>query len=68
MSGAIRSSACRAEGARDLHLYHPAGESFCCLEPVSHLPDAFNRPEGVFDVVPAGGSLALTIRIGVERD
>jgi aldose 1-epimerase len=56
-----------AEGARDLHLYHPAGESFCCLEPVSQLPDAFNRADGVFDVVPVGGSVALTMRIGVEQ-
>ncbi|GAA0323124.1 aldose 1-epimerase [Sphingomonas oligophenolica] len=55
-----------AEGARDLHLYHPEGESFCCLEPVSHLPDAFNRADGVFDVVPAGGSVALSMRIAVE--
>jgi aldose 1-epimerase len=57
-----------AKGARDLHLYHPRGESFCCLEPVSQLPDAFNRADGVFDVVPVGGSVALMMRIGVERD
>lgn len=57
-----------AEGARDLHLFHPEGESFCCLEPVSHLPDAFNRPDAVFDLLPPGGSLALTIRIAVEQN
>ena len=56
-----------AKGARDLHLFHPAGESFCCLEPVSHLPDAFNRPGAVFDLLSPGGSIALTMRIGVER-
>jgi aldose 1-epimerase len=56
-----------AEGARDLHLYHPAGESFCCLEPVSHLPDAFNRPGAVFDLLPPGGSVIVSMRIGVER-
>ena len=56
-----------AEGARDLHLYHPEGESFCCLEPVSQLPDAFNRADGVFDAVPAGRSLALTMRIAVAQ-
>ncbi|MDB5703317.1 MAG: Aldose epimerase family protein [Sphingomonas bacterium] len=57
-----------AEGARDLHLFHPLGESFCCLEPVSHLPDAFNRPGAVFDLLPPGGALTLTMRIAVERD
>jgi aldose 1-epimerase len=55
-----------AEGARHLHLFHPEGESFCCLEPVSHLPDTFNREHGVFDIVPPGGTLALVMRIGVE--
>ena len=54
-----------ADGARDLHLYHPEGESFCCLEPVSHLPDAFNRPGAAFDVLAPGGSLALTMLIAV---
>jgi len=56
-----------AEGARDLHLFHPEGESFCCLEPVSHLPDAFNTAGGTFDVVPPGGALTLVMRIGVEQ-
>ena len=55
-----------AEGARDLHLCIPAGGSFCCVEPVTHLPDAFNRPGGLFDVLPAGGSMTLTMRISVE--
>jgi len=56
-----------AQGARDLHLFHPQGESFCCLEPVTHLPNAFNRPDGIFDVLPAGGTLTLVMRIGVDR-
>jgi len=55
-----------ADGARDLHLFHPEGERFCCLEPVSHLPDAFNQPGGVFDLLPPGGSLVLTTRIAVD--
>lgn len=63
-----RSVRVSADGARDLHLYHPEGESFCCLEPVSHLPDAFNRPGALFDVLPPGGSLALTMRIAVGQD
>lgn len=56
-----------ANGARDLHLYHPEGESFCCLEPVSQLPDAFNRPGAVFDVLAPGETLTLAMRVGVER-
>lgn len=56
------------EGARDLHLYHPLGESFCCLEPVRHLPDAFNRAGGVFDVLAAGKALSLSMQICVEQD
>ncbi len=57
-----------ADGARDLHLFHPEGERFCCLEPVSHLPDAFNQPGAMFDLLPPGGSLVLTMRIAVDRD
>lgn len=30
---------------RWLHIYTPPGESFFCAEPVSHMPDAVNRPE-----------------------
>jgi len=56
-----------ADGARDLHLYHPEGENFCCLEPVSQLPDSFNQPGAVFDVLAPGESLTLVMRIGAER-
>lgn len=27
------------------HVYIPAGEDYCCIEPVSHIPDAVNRSE-----------------------
>lgn len=30
---------------RWLHLYAPPAEDFFCIEPVSHMPDALNRPE-----------------------
>ncbi|MEO9130904.1 MAG: aldose 1-epimerase [Sphingomonas sp.] len=56
-----------AEGARDLHLYHPEGESFCCLEPVSHLPDAFNRAGAAFDILAPGATITLMMRIAVEQ-
>ncbi|MGA0542175.1 aldose 1-epimerase [Neotabrizicola sp. VNH66] len=36
----------RAEGAlRHLHIYLPAERPVFCAEPVSHLPDAVNRPD-----------------------
>ena len=36
-----------ASGAwsRNLHVFAPAGSSVLCLEPVSHVPDAPNRPD-----------------------
>lgn len=30
---------------RWLHIYSPPGKDFFCVEPVSHMPDAVNRPE-----------------------
>lgn len=35
-----------AEGAPHAIVYAPRGEDFFCAEPVSHVPDALNRPEG----------------------
>ncbi|MEQ8268794.1 MAG: aldose 1-epimerase [Parvibaculum sp.] len=35
-----------AEGAPHAIVYAPPGEDFFCAEPVSHAPDAVNRPEG----------------------
>lgn len=66
LDGGDRTIRLVAEGARDLHLCIPVGGSFCCVEPVTHLPDAFNRPGGLFDVLPAGGSMTLRMRISVE--
>lgn len=54
----------RAAGAPWLHLYRPPGETFFCVEPVSHSPDAINR--GGMDMLPPGGTatLAMTLSIG----
>jgi aldose 1-epimerase len=30
---------------RNLQVYTPAGRNFFCIEPVSHVPDAINRPD-----------------------
>jgi aldose 1-epimerase len=34
-----------SENLRFLHVYLPTGEPYFCAEPVSAMPDAFNRPE-----------------------
>ena len=52
-----------ATGAPDCHLYRPPAESFFCLEPVSHLPDAINR-EGMALLAP-GAALTLGLTITV---
>ena len=53
----------------NLHLYMPPGSSFFCAEPVSHMPDALNRPdadqgEGM-QVLQPGETLTVWMRIEV---
>jgi aldose 1-epimerase len=60
----------RADGPlRWLHVFVPPGGDFLCLEPVSHMPDALNRPEPPevtgLRVLAPGETLAATIRLGV---
>ncbi len=52
----------RARGARDLHLYAPAGAAFFCPEPVTHLPDAFNRGDR-FDILTTGQRRAIAMSL-----
>lgn len=54
-----------SRGASFLHVYRPAGENFFCLEPVTHMPNAVNRPEAMLamDVLAPGESLALEMAI-----
>lgn len=51
-----------AIGARTVHLYVPPGETFLCVEPVSHLPDALNQDFAI-DTLDPGETLALKMRI-----
>lgn len=51
-----------AIGARAVHLYAPPGETFLCVEPVSHLPDALNQGFAI-DTLDPGETLTLTMRI-----
>ncbi|WP_255245609.1 hypothetical protein [Sphingobium sp. D43FB] len=54
-----------ASGADWLHVYRPPGSDAFCLEPVSHMPDALNRADGMAIVVPgATHSLSMRIEIG----
>lgn len=55
-----------AGGARHLHLYAPADGSALCLEPVSHLPDALNRPPVRMTSLPPGCSASLRMRISAR--
>lgn len=60
-----------AEGARHAIVYAPAGEDFFCAEPVSHAPDAVNRPEGpevtgLRSLAP-GEEMTLRCRFAVVR-
>ena len=54
-----------------LHVYDPLGETFFCAEPVSAMPNAFNRPEPASvtgaRVLAPGESFAIEMRIGVHR-
>ncbi len=58
------------EPLRWLHVYVPPGESFLCVEPVSHMPDALNRAESPavsgLRVLPPGGTLAGAVTLAVS--
>lgn len=56
-----------AKGARGLHVYRPPDAGFLCLEPVSHMPDAINRPDGMDELEP-GQSRMLTMSIALSVD
>ena len=54
---------------RWLHVFVPPAGDFLCLEPVSHMPDALNRPEPPeitgLRVLAPGETLAATVRLSV---
>ncbi len=55
-----------ASGAPWLHVYRPPHSYDFCLEPVSHMPDAINRPQGM-DLLEPGGSRTLSMRIAIDK-
>lgn len=52
-----------ADNAPHLHVYSPAGGTDLCVEPVSHLPDAVNRPEWTMPVLHPGETASIQMRI-----
>jgi aldose 1-epimerase len=67
--GDIRLTMSASEALRWLHIYVPVGKGFFCVEPVSHMPNAVNRPEppeqtGLVSLEP-GSSLSAWIQLGV---
>ncbi|MDE2183490.1 MAG: aldose 1-epimerase [Alphaproteobacteria bacterium] len=53
------------------HMFIPFGATFFCAEPVSAMPNAFNRPEaaaitGARTLAP-GGTFSIEMRLGVAR-
>ncbi|CAO3422846.1 aldose 1-epimerase [Azospirillum endophyticum] len=53
-----------------LIVYAPPGEPYLCLEPVTHMTDALNRPQeadaGII-TLPAGERLSMTVRFVLSR-
>lgn len=52
-----------------LHVYAPPGADFFCAEPVSHMPDAINRPgePGQMRVLHPGEGIQASITYHVEK-
>ncbi|MBU6299082.1 MAG: aldose 1-epimerase [Alphaproteobacteria bacterium] len=54
-----------------LHCFMPVGQSFFCAEPVSAMPNAFNRPEPAAEtgarVLAPGDTFAIEMILGVRR-
>lgn len=56
--------------AGNLQVFAPAGGNVLCVEPVSHVPDAPNRPafakHGPLAMLPAGGALSARLVIAAD--
>jgi aldose 1-epimerase len=56
-----------SEAFRNVQVFTPTGADFFCVEPVSHVPDALNRPDLPLDqamhVLAPGETLTGTIRL-----
>lgn len=52
------------DGTPILHLFMPPGEDFFCAEPVSAMPDAFNRTDPAMLQPGEHHAIAMTIEVG----
>lgn len=52
-----------ASNAPHLHVYAPADGAELCVEPVTHLPDAVNRPEWPMPTLAPGETASVQMRI-----
>lgn len=51
------------------HVYAPGGSDFCCIEPVTHRPNAAHAPEGEasgWTVLPPGASMTMWMEVSVQ--
>ena len=57
--------------ARNLQVFAPTGGAVLCVEPVSHVPDAPNRPafapHGALVMLPPGGMLDAGLRVSAAQ-
>jgi aldose 1-epimerase len=65
IADATRTIRLTATGTAWLHLYMPPGEPFFCVEPVSHLPDAVNRPGNGMASLAPGEAMTITMRLEI---
>lgn len=66
LDGGGRHTRITATGAAGTHVYVPTGETYCCVEPVSHRPDGLNAPTGEDAGVVAlkpGQTLSIGMRV-----
>lgn len=54
-----------SDALSDTVVYTPAGQDFCCVEPVTHATDAFNRNEG--HVLEPGAALEVSVRLSATN-
>jgi aldose 1-epimerase len=56
--------------SRNLHVFAPAGSGILCLEPVSHVPDAPNRPDfagyGPLAMLSPGATLSASLLLRAD--
>lgn len=65
----LRISVTASETLTHLHIYAQPGADFFCAEPVSHMPDALNRPDhhGQMEMLEPGETFEASVTYLVEK-